>query len=98
VPLAEDGAGAGDVLTRRRCAIKLRSCGRWTAHSGALGLVRNRLAGSRQDPVTAEAKGLDSRCTEEQPDPMLVRVANGGSGAREVGSLCLQAAGGQFLL
>ena len=67
----------------RRCAIKLRSCGRRVAHSTALGMKRNRLAGSRQDPVTAETRAWTLSCRQEQPDPMLIRAANGGSHDRE---------------
>lgn len=60
MPLPEAGAeGEGVRLTggacwSRRFAIKLRSCGRRVARSTASGVTRNRLAGSGQDPVTAE--------------------------------------------
>lgn len=63
----------------RRCPTKLRSCGRRVAHSTALGMMKNRWAGSRQDPVAAETRAWTLGCTQEQPDPVLVRVANGGS-------------------
>lgn len=54
--LAKPGTQGGDVLTRRRSVSKLRSCGRRVACRAALGMMRNRLAGSEQDPVTAEMR------------------------------------------
>lgn len=77
VPLPEAGAeGEGVHLCwSRRSAIKLRSCGRRVAPGTASGVTRNRLAGSGQDPATAETGAW----TLEQPDLVLVGVANGSS-------------------